>query len=83
MLLRHAPPGSAFAASYHGDDWTVTDHLLAEVIDVLGIVASSKRLRDVPKRRPRPGAKAKPRLGDDGVRARFRAIIERGHRGRR
>ncbi len=56
VLLRHAPPGSAFAQSYHGEAgaWTPTDYLLAEIIDRLGVIASAKRLQDVPKPFPRP-----------------------------
>lgn len=60
MLVRHLPADSAVARSLHGEvaDWTVTDHLLACVIDALH-VANWQRVGDKnaprPKPLPRPG----------------------------
>lgn len=60
MILGNSPRGSAYVRSLTGDDWTMTDHLLAAVIDTLQ--AANWQRTDgkgqVPKPIPRPGAKS-------------------------
>mgnify|MGYP001148205467 CR=1 FL=1 len=63
VLLHHSRPGSAFLRSLAGEDaeWSLTDHLLASVIDVLNAAnwqrGGGKGSR--PKPVSRPGVKDK------------------------
>ncbi|MEU0027678.1 hypothetical protein [Streptomyces sp. NPDC006335] len=70
VLVEHLPADSSFARAVHGEqaDWTVTDHLLAAVVDHLAVAnwmfATVNRDEDTepaeyPEPVPRPsGAKA-------------------------
>lgn len=65
-MVKFSPPGSALYIATHGDPWTYTDHLLADLSDFAAWLAWSKskaaqQNRDQPKPRPRPGQKR-----DDG-----------------
>ncbi|MEU9603013.1 hypothetical protein [Streptomyces sp. NPDC048057] len=65
MLLKHLPAESAVSRSVHGEaaDWSVSDHLLAAVVDHLAVSnwmfasANSEEgdQQDPPKPVPRPG----------------------------
>lgn len=65
VLLQHSRPGSAFLRSLVGEaaEWTLTDHLLAAVLDMVGVL--DWRLRGckgpAPKTTPRPGTKTEPK----------------------
>ena len=67
MLVQHLPRDSALARALHGEsaDWTVTDHLLATVVDQLAeanwMFATVNRDEDsepleYPEPVPRPGS---------------------------
>lgn len=62
VVLRNAPPGSAYARALGEDtQWTLTDHLLAAVIDSLETAnwqRQGKPHAPRPARVPRPGTKA-------------------------
>ncbi|WP_280854241.1 hypothetical protein [Streptomyces sp. SAI-041] len=66
VLVEHLPADSSFARAVHGEqaDWTVTDHLLAAVVDHLAVAnwmfATVNRDEDTepaeyPEAVPRPG----------------------------
>ncbi|MDO0931918.1 hypothetical protein QQY66_09555 [Streptomyces sp. DG2A-72] len=66
VLTEHLPADSSFARAVHGEqaDWTVTDHLLAAVVDHLAVAnwmfATANRDEDTepapyPEPVPRPG----------------------------
>ncbi|MEU5043029.1 hypothetical protein AB0G40_19165 [Streptomyces griseorubiginosus] len=66
VLVEHLPPDSSFARAVHGEqaEWTVTDHLLAAVVDHLAVAnwmfATVHRDEDTepaeyPEAVPRPG----------------------------
>jgi hypothetical protein len=66
VLTEHLPPDSSYARAVHGEqaDWTVTDHLLAAVVDHLAVAnwmfATVNRDEDAepaeyPEPLPRPG----------------------------
>ncbi|EFH28517.1 conserved hypothetical protein [Streptomyces sviceus ATCC 29083] len=66
MLVEHLPSDSSFARAVHGEqaEWTVTDHLLAAVVDHLAVAnwmfATVHRDEDTepaeyPEPLPRPG----------------------------
>ncbi|MFF7280146.1 hypothetical protein [Streptomyces griseorubiginosus] len=67
VLVEHLPSDSSFARAVHGEqaDWTVTDHLLAAVVDHLAVAnwmfATVHRDEDAepaeyPEAVPRPGS---------------------------
>ena len=73
VLVKGLPPeASVFRAIPDMGGWTVTDHLLASAVDLLGIVsyhalvgphADPKKLRSLkpPQQFPRPGQDGQPR----------------------
>ncbi|MER6009382.1 hypothetical protein [Streptomyces bluensis] len=67
VLVEHLPPDSAFARALHGEqaEWTVTDHLLAAVVDHLAVAnwmfATVNRDEDT---EPAPYPEPVPRPGD-------------------
>lgn len=71
VLTEHLPADSSFARAVHGEqaDWTVTDHLLAAVVDHLAVAnwmfATVNRDEDTD---PAPYPEPLPRPGDDSGR---------------
>nr|WP_280878192.1 hypothetical protein [Streptomyces pseudovenezuelae] len=67
VLTEHLPADSSFARAVHGEqaDWTITDHLLASVVDQLAVAnwmfATVNRDEDT---EPAPYPEAVPRPGD-------------------
>ncbi|WP_435862954.1 hypothetical protein [Streptomyces phaeochromogenes] len=79
MLIQHLPRDSALVRALHGEaaDWSVTDHLLATVVDQLAeanwMFATVNRDEDAesidfPEPVPRPGAERQEPVTDTASR---------------
>ncbi|MFJ8022030.1 hypothetical protein [Streptomyces sp. NPDC096311] len=79
VLVQHLPRDSALARALHGEaaDWSLTDHLLASVVDQLAeanwMFATVNRDEDSeplehPEPVPRPGQSAHPMSGGESER---------------
>lgn len=83
MLIRALPPDAAmFRAMPEHGGWTLTDHLLASAVDVLGVVAHNalvgphadpKKLRRIkpPERLPRPSRPRRRQASTDDLKRMF------------
>ncbi|MDO8308561.1 MAG: hypothetical protein Q7V58_09450 [Actinomycetota bacterium] len=85
VIIRHSPRTSALAGAVNGDEtaWSITDHLLAGVTDLLALAnwqRSGKKSAPRPKPLPRPGKKAwGKRIGKDPIPIRdFNSWWEKG-----
>ena len=66
-LFKASPPYTAIHDAFH-DHWTLTDHLVATILDRTNVLlwtktkdAHKKPPRNMPKRIPRPGVDARPK----------------------
>jgi hypothetical protein len=81
LILENSPRDSAFSRSYHGEpsQWSVTDHLLANVIDLLQIANWQRAGKGAaPKPFPRP---TRPANRSGKTIAEAKAWFERKYRG--
>lgn len=63
MIAKCSPPDSAIAQAVDPEQWTLQEHLLAGIFDVLWILAwqnteDGQNGRNVPKPLPRPGVES-------------------------
>lgn len=85
MIVRHSPRTSALAGAVNGEEaaWSLTDHLLAGVYDLLAMgnwQRSGRKNSAKPKPLPRPGHKAGGKqIGKDPIPIRdFNSWWEKG-----